>query len=144
MVRPLKYRRVNQLPGVEIFKPTGIPIRLLKLVNLTIDEFEALRLADYEGLYQEDAALRMGISRQTLGRILLSARKKLVECLVDGAALKIEGGKFDPSLFFLRCEDCNEMIDIDYNKSWPLQCPSCRGYHIFLSCKNVWQKGELG
>ena len=57
-----------------------------------MDEFEAIRLADLEGLYQEDAADRMGISRQTFGRIVASAHAKVAEALVKGKALKIEGG----------------------------------------------------
>ncbi len=55
-----------------------------------MDELETLRLADYEGLYQEDAALRMKISRQTFGRILQEAHRKVAECLLKGKALKIE------------------------------------------------------
>ena len=58
--------------------------------SITIDELEAIRLADYEGLYHEDAALRMKISRQTFGRILQEAHRKVAECLLKGKALKIE------------------------------------------------------
>ena len=58
-----------------------------------MDEIEALRLADYEGLYHENAASRMEISRQTFGRILGGARRKVAECLVKGKALKMEINK---------------------------------------------------
>lgn len=85
-------RRVAALPTVPVFKPAGIPARDLEEVALTLDEFEALRLADYEGLYQEAAALRMGVSRQTFGRIVEAARKKVADALVNGKALRIEGG----------------------------------------------------
>jgi predicted DNA-binding protein (UPF0251 family) len=69
-------------------------MRLLEAVNLTVDEFEAVRLADLEGLYQENAAEKMRISRQTFGRILDSAHKKIADALVNGKALSIEGGNF--------------------------------------------------
>ena len=61
-------------------------------VNLTLDELEAVRLADYEGLYQEDAAGKMIISRQTFGNIIVSAHKKIADALLNAKALKIEGG----------------------------------------------------
>lgn len=92
MSRPPKCRRVSFVPGVVYFKPAGIPARELEEVALTLDEMEALRLADLEGLYQEDAALRMNVSRQTLANILASARRKTAETLVYGKALRIEGG----------------------------------------------------
>jgi predicted DNA-binding protein (UPF0251 family)/predicted Fe-Mo cluster-binding NifX family protein len=85
-------RRVAALPTVPVFKPAGIPARDLEEVALTLDEFETIRLADYEGLYQEAAALRMGVSRQTFGRIVEAARKKVADALVNGKALRIEGG----------------------------------------------------
>ena len=63
--------------------------------NLTFDELEAIRLADFEGLYQEQAAKKMNISRQTFGRIVESAHKKIADALVNGKALSIEGGPFE-------------------------------------------------
>jgi len=65
----------------------------LEEVTLSMDEIEAVRLADYEGLYHQDAAGKMKISRQTFGRIVGSARKKMAECLLKGKALKIETQK---------------------------------------------------
>ena len=82
MPRPQCMRFVGNGPVVAVFKPAGIPIHALAQVAMTLDEFEALRLADLEGLYQEDAASRMGVSRPTLGRILESARRKVAEALV--------------------------------------------------------------
>jgi predicted DNA-binding protein (UPF0251 family) len=75
-----------------VFKPAGIPARELDEVVLPLDEFEALRLADLEGLYQEQAAERMGVSRPTFGRILDAAHRKVADALVHGHALRIEGG----------------------------------------------------
>ena len=64
----------------------------LEKVNLTMDELEAIRLADAENVYQEEAAKKMNISRQTFGNILISAHKKIADCLLNTKALKIEGG----------------------------------------------------
>jgi predicted DNA-binding protein (UPF0251 family) len=83
---------VAQLPQVTYFKPRGVPLALLECVDLTVDEFEALRLADLEGLYQEEAARRMNVSRQTFGRIVDRARHKVADALTCGKALSIAGG----------------------------------------------------
>jgi predicted DNA-binding protein (UPF0251 family) len=80
------------LPQANYYKPRGIPLSVLEEVTLTVDEFEAIRLTDLEGLYQADAAEKMNISRQTLGRILESAHKKIADALVNGKALLIKGG----------------------------------------------------
>lgn len=80
------------MPACRFFKPQGIPLSLLEKVILTEDELEAVRLADFEGLYQQDAADRMHVSRQTFGRIIESAHKKIADALVTGKALCIEGG----------------------------------------------------
>ncbi len=93
MPRPFKCRRVLGLPGADYFKPRGIPLSELQEIGLAIDEFEAVRLADLEGLYQEDAAKKMNVSRQTFGNILGSAHQKIADCLVNAKALKIESGK---------------------------------------------------
>ena len=92
MPRPRHCRRVGQLPQATFYKPRGIPLVALQHVTLTVDELEAIRLADLEGLYQEQAAEKMNISRQTFGRILDSAHKKIADALVNGKALSIEGG----------------------------------------------------
>ncbi len=95
MPRPRQCRRVAHLPQVTFYKPRGVPLSVLQQVNLTFDEFEAIRLADFEGLYQEQAAKKMNISRQTFGRILESAQKKIADALVNGKALSIQGGPIE-------------------------------------------------
>lgn len=72
------------------FKPRGIPLINLEEIAISLDELEAIRLADFEGLYHEQAAEKMNISRPTFGRILGEARRKLAEAVVEGKALKIE------------------------------------------------------
>lgn len=95
MPRPRRCRRVGHLPQCSYYKPRGIPLSMLQHVNLSVDELEAIRLADLEGLYQEDAARGMNVSRQTFGRIIESAHKKIAEALVHGKALSIEGGPIE-------------------------------------------------
>jgi uncharacterized protein len=98
-------KRVEELPGVNYFKPRAVPLSALKEVTLGVDELEAMRLAHKEGLYQIAAAERMGVSRATFGRLLEAAHRKVTEALVDGCALRIEGGAFrmaGPEL----CERC--------------------------------------
>jgi len=92
MPRPKKFRFICFDPEVTYFKPIGIPKRVLEENTLEKDELEAIRLADLQGLYQEDAAKVMNISRQTFGNILNSAHKKIADSLVNGKILKIEGG----------------------------------------------------
>jgi predicted DNA-binding protein (UPF0251 family) len=70
-------------------------LRTLEQVALTVDELEAIRLADLEGLYQEEAAQRMNVSRQTFGRIITEAHKKIADALVHGKALSIAGGRIE-------------------------------------------------
>jgi uncharacterized protein len=92
MPRPKCCRHVCGVPDKNYFKPRGIPLSELEEVVLNLDEYEAIRLADYEELYQEEAAARMNISRQTFGRIIEVAHKKIADVLMNGKALKIEGG----------------------------------------------------
>jgi len=95
MPRPFKCRFITTTPETDYFKPRGIPLNELEEVVLTLDEFEAVRLADLDGLYQEEAAQHMNISRQTFGNIIESAHKKIAQALVNGLALRINGGNFE-------------------------------------------------
>ncbi len=93
MTRARCCRKIGCVPDVTYYKPKGIPSSLLEEVVLTLDEFESIKLADFEGLYQEQAAVKMDISRQTFGRIIDSAHRKIADVLIHGKALKIAGGK---------------------------------------------------
>jgi predicted DNA-binding protein (UPF0251 family) len=94
MARPIKWRLVGLIPQVTYFKPAGVPLRTLEEVALTVEEAEAIRLKDLEGLEQEECAERMRISRPTFHRVLQSARRKVAEVLINGKALRIQGGNF--------------------------------------------------
>lgn len=92
MPRPCKFRNISHCPEAAYFKPRAIPLSQLEEVVLAFDELESLRLADLEGKYHEAGAVRMGVSRQTFGNILESARRKVADALVNSKALRIEGG----------------------------------------------------
>jgi predicted DNA-binding protein (UPF0251 family) len=92
MSRPPRCRFVGEPPRASVFKPIGTPTVHLERVDMTVDELEALRLSDLEGMYQDAAAGRMRISRATFARTAESARRKVAEALVHGKALVIGGG----------------------------------------------------
>lgn len=94
MVRPKKCKMVDSEPEVTYFKPRGIPLMELEDVELTVEEFEAVRLSDGEGREQRAVAKRMGVSQPTLHRLLASARRKIADALANGKAIKIRGGNY--------------------------------------------------
>jgi predicted DNA-binding protein (UPF0251 family) len=94
MPRPRLFRRVGFEPEVTYFKPAGIRMIDLEESILTVDEFEAVRLKDLEGMEQEEAAKKMSISQPTFHRLILSARKKIADAIVNGKAIRIEGGNY--------------------------------------------------
>ena len=93
MPRKRKQRKVGFQPEVTYFKPRGVLLSDLKEIKLTLDEIEALRLADLEAMGQIKAAKKMGISQSTFQRILSQARRKTARALVKGMAVKMEGGE---------------------------------------------------
>ncbi|MCK4330491.1 DUF134 domain-containing protein [candidate division WOR-3 bacterium] len=125
MGRRRRCRWVGHRPAVEFFKPRGIPYRTLKHVTLTIGEFEAIRLSDLIGLHHEEAASRMRVSRQTFGRILNEAHRKVAECFVYGKALKIEGGNYVIVQRCLECYNCGFEWEIPLEYPLPTYCPEC-------------------
>lgn len=100
-------------------------------VVLTLDEAESLRLADLEGLHQDDAAQRMNVSRQTFARIVESARRKVAQALVEGKALRVEGGAVEVRAMrkFL-CADCGKEWEVEYGTGRPQACPQCSSTNI--------------
>jgi predicted DNA-binding protein (UPF0251 family) len=107
MARPHKERTVRYQPKVRLYKPQGIPREFLQTLVLTVDQLEALRLADHEGASHDSGAVKLGVSRATFGRILEAARRTVAEALLQGKALVIEGGTYslasEQSFYCLRC-----------------------------------------
>ncbi|MBM3228368.1 DUF134 domain-containing protein [Candidatus Pacearchaeota archaeon] len=94
MVRPQRIRNIFFQPNVTYFKPAGIPLVNLKEIVLSFDEVEAMRLVDFGEMEQNAAGRKMKISQSTLSRLLKSGRKKLTDAIVNGQAIKIQGGNF--------------------------------------------------
>ncbi len=133
MVRPIKRRRVASLPEVTYFKPAGVPLRALEDVSLTVEEAEAIRLKDLEGLDQRECAEQMRISRPTFHRILQSARGKVADTLLNGKALRIEGGNFALDSQAFLCIDGNHRWRVGFDQlavGGSLTCPRCHSASV--------------
>ena len=89
MPRPFKKKYIGFSPTVFYFKPRGVPLKELEEVVLYVDEVEALRLKDVEGLDQEKSAKKMDVSQSTFHRIITFAHKKIALAVIQGKALKI-------------------------------------------------------
>jgi predicted DNA-binding protein (UPF0251 family) len=120
-------RRVDFLPQVTYFKPAGVPLTHLQEVRLSIEEAESIRLKDVEGLEQDACAQKMSVSRPTFARILLSARQKMADALLNGKAIRIEGGNYEMAVRRFRCGNGHEW-EVPFEvmiKKPPEICPSC-------------------
>ena len=122
MPNRIRSRRIKMPPAMEGFKPFGIPMRELESVDLLFEEFEALRLADYENLTQEEAAKKMNISRPTFTRLYDKARKSIAKAFVEGKAIIIQGGTYITDDYWYRCDECHETIVSDHPVN---QCREC-------------------
>jgi len=127
MPRPPKCRRVAFLAQATYFKPAGIPLRVLDEVALSLEEAEAIRLKDLEGLDQEDAARRMNVSRPTFQRVLASARQKMADAILHGKAIRIGGGNFEMAWHRFRCLNNHEWdVPVEALAAGiPDACPTC-------------------
>jgi predicted DNA-binding protein (UPF0251 family) len=138
MPRPVKYRRVTQVPQITYFKPRGIPLAALEEIILTVDELEALRLADLNAQSHQQAAEKMKISRATFGRIIEKARRKVVDAIVNGKAILIEGGTYrTDNKFQSQCKLCNCTWKSTTRSNLRKNCPKCHP----VNCKdNITQE----
>ena len=108
-------------------KPAGIPLARLQEVCLSVEEVEAIRLKDLEGLEQEECAQKMSISRTTFARVLASARQKMADALLNAKAIRIEGGNFEMAIRRFRCINGHEW-DVPFEamiNTPPQGCPTC-------------------
>ncbi len=110
---------------MSIFKPAGIPARELREILITVDELEAIRLADYLQMSQRNASDEMKISQPTFNRVLTSARRKIATGLVEGCVLRIEGGRYvlADGTGHLECVNCGETAATTEGYEQP--CPRC-------------------
>ena len=153
MGRIPKWRRVTFIPEITYFKPVGSPLKIPEEVNLSIEEAEAIRLNDLERLEQEECAQRMSISRPTFHRVLASARSKLADALLNGKAIRIEGGNFEMAVRRFHCPNGHEW-DVPFETliaTPPQFCPTCNTPNILplqpyaLGCgRRGWGKRRRG
>lgn len=139
MVRPHKERRIEKLPPLTHYKPVGIPLHDIEEVILTIEEMEAIRLADIEQLDQAAAAVSMEISRPTFHRIVNLAHQKIASALWKGQALRVDGGNFriahqcQTGLRHCVCQTCNHKWTVPHGtgeRCHDLACPACQNFTV--------------
>jgi len=122
------------MPEVTFFKPVGVPLAHLEEILLSVEEAEAIRLKDLEGLEQEGCAQNMLISRPTFHRVLGSARKKLADALLNGKAIRIEGGNFEMAVRRYKCGEDGREWDVPFEEivtGLPQVCPSCDNPNVY-------------
>jgi predicted DNA-binding protein (UPF0251 family) len=144
MGRPPLERFVAGLPRTALFKPAGVAARDLEHVDLTVDEVEALRLVDLEGLSHEEAAARLGVSRQTVGRVLDAARRKVADTLVNGKALVIGGGAYKVAQIRC-CDSCGsrwELTGLEQPADVGEACPACGSFAVSACAGPGTRRGQ--
>lgn len=124
MKKPYRTRHIELTPKFTHFKPLGVPLRLLQRIKLTLDEYEAIRLADYEQMEHREAARAMHISRPTFTRLIKKARHKSAHAMVDGHELVVVGGNIKLDHGLHRCKNCGKSAQ-DLIQKTKYRCPEC-------------------
>lgn len=135
MARPVKYRRVENLPEYTYFAPAGRKNCELEDIIIKVEELEAMRLKDIEELNQEECAERMQISRQTFQNIIDSARKKVAIALIEGKAININGGNYTRNVCEFKCMACSKIYEVKYEEDKHF-CPECGSKEVTCFRKN--------
>ena len=129
MSRPQNDRIVHHPPLFTDFKPVGVEARSLEQICLSLDEYEAFRLADQLNMSHEEAAIEMEISRSTFTRLIEKSRKKIADFIILGKMLTIEGGNIHFRNNIIRCFNCGHMFNINIDKSLK-ECPKCHSKNL--------------
>ena len=141
---PYRKRLIHQPPYFKNFKPSGITRKMLKTLRITVDEYEALRLADYEGMEHLEASEKMAISRPTFTRLIEKARHKIARAIVDGMELVVEGGNIEFANTLRRCRDCGEEHISPYSEDIA-DCPECGSEDVEDMAQNfIGQQNHSG
>ncbi|MGI6702820.1 MAG: DUF134 domain-containing protein [Clostridia bacterium] len=135
MARPIKCRKVEFFPENTYFIPLGKKKCDVEEITLKLEELEAMRLKDIEGLNQEECAERMHVSRQTFQNVIDSARKKVAIALTQGNAIHISGGHYTSGLCKFKCVNCGKVYSMNYEQD-RYTCPSCGANEIVCEKKN--------
>ena len=129
MPRPRKDRIVHTPPLFKEFKPIGVNRNKLQTINLTLDEYEAIRLADNLSLSHLEASKIMNISRSTFSRLIDDARKKMSIFLLKGMTLEIDGGNIHFDNNIIKCQDCNYIFKTSIDEDI-IECPECNSKQL--------------
>lgn len=124
--RPKRSRKVMHPPGFRGFNPFGCPNSKGQEVKLLLEEYEAIKLADYEKLSQERAAEKMGVSRPTFSRIYESARGKIARAFMEVLPILIEGGNIEAGEDWMHCPTCHTIFKITDTEKQSTKCPVCQ------------------
>ena len=141
MPRPVKCRKIENLPRYTYFIPSGRKKCEVEEIILKVEEFEAMRLKDIEDLNQEECAERMEVSRQTFQNIIDSARKKIAMALMEGKAINISGGNYGRNVCQYECKSCNKAYEVKSEIDRKI-CPSCGSKEVVCIKKNVFCKKQ--
>lgn len=138
MARPTKWRKIENVPIVPYFIPSDKTIDEIPENILKLEELEAIRLKDLEGLEQSECAEKMEVSRPTFQRILLSAKEKIADSLVNGKIIRIEGGNFTRNICPVKCLDCGKEWMESYEnmesiKNGDYACPNCNSKKVICA-----------
>ncbi|WP_353893497.1 DUF134 domain-containing protein [Proteinivorax hydrogeniformans] len=131
MPRPIKCRKVEFFPKQTLFKPAGKKGCTMEQITVKVEELEAMRLKDIEGLNQNECAIKMGVSRQTFQNIIDSARNKVAIALTEGKAINISGGNYISSECKFQCAKCGELVE-----SKDKHCTLCKSSDILCNRKS--------
>lgn len=139
MSRPPIERSVAGVPQVTLFKPAGVPARELEQLQLPVDQLEAIRLVDLEGLSHEQAAAVIGVSRQTVGRLLDAGRGTVADALTRGKAIVIGGGQYRVEGQRLRCRVCDARWEGTPGEIADVRCPKCGATDVGVCWGPGWR-----
>jgi len=131
MPRPRIFRRISENPQIRCFKPEGENLDALKPIEVTLDEFEAIRLRDYHDIQQKKSAEIMGVSQPTFHRILSSARKKISNALIEGNMIIIVGEEHTACKKGYTCNVCG--FEWSNPKRKYGECPDCKSENISMA-----------
>lgn len=142
MPRTKKCRKIEHPPIYDGYKPIGVSSSNLDSISLQLEEYEAIRLADYENLKQEDAAISMNVSRPTFTRIYNSARKKIAQSFIEGKTLLFKGGNINIDEKWYKCNKCCEIFRLTINCE--RKCTTCNSSDIENLKENIntWQETQ--
>lgn len=154
--RPTKWRKVEFIPNIQYFTPLDSEKEKIEENIILIEEVEAIRLKDLEKLEQEACAERMEVSRQTFQRILNTGREKIADSIINGKAIRIQGGNFTRNICPVRCLDCGKEWKESYENFEKIikgdyLCPDCQSKSVSCAnnnsqkfCKrNCWRRGKM-